>query len=203
MIMQISSGMGPIECRAAVGGIFSALQKEYPDIQQITCNKGEAEGTYSSIIFSSDQDQSHLEGTMEWICKSKYRLGHKRKNWFIDVSIIPETDEVCEKISPDDITIESYRSGGPGGQHVNKTESGVRITHLPSGITVTSTKERSQYMNKQDALRKLSAILKNANIASRDSQKAVAWAKHAQIQRGNPVRIYEGERFLLKKTIIV
>ncbi|PWT28153.1 peptide chain release factor H [Butyrivibrio fibrisolvens] len=196
MIMQISSGMGPIECRAAVGGIFRALQKEYPDIQQITCNKGEAEGIYSSIIFSSDQDLSHLEGTMEWICKSKYRPGHKRKNWFVDVSIIPETDEVCEKISPDDITIESYRSGGPGGQHVNKTESGVRITHLPTGITVTSTKERSQYMNKQDALRKLSAILKNANNASRDSQKAVAWAKHAQIQRGNPVRIYEGERFV-------
>ena len=203
MIMQISSGMGPIECRAAVGGIFRALKKEYPDIQQITCNKGEAEEIYSSIIFSSDQDLSYLQGTMEWICKSKFRPSHKRKNWFVDVSIIPEADEVYEKISPDDITIESYRSGGPGGQHVNKIESEVRITHLPTGITVTSTKERSQYMNKQDALRKLSAILKNANIASRDSQKAVAWAKHAQIQRGNPVRIYEGERFLLKKTIIV
>lgn len=196
MIMQISSGMGPIECRVAVGGIFRALQKEYPDIQQIKCNKGEVEGTYSSIIFSSNQDLSHLQGTMEWICKSKYRPGHKRKNWFVDVSIISETDEVCEKISPDDITIESYRSGGPGGQHVNKTESGVRITHLPTGLTVTSTKERSQYMNKQDALKKLSAILKNANIESRDSQKAVAWVKHAQIQRGNPVRIYEGEKFV-------
>lgn len=196
MILQISSGMGPIECRAAVGGIFRALQKEYPDIQQITCNKGEAEGIYSSIIFSSDQDLSHLEGTMEWICKSKYRPGHKRKNWFVDVSIIPETDEVCEKISPDDITIESYRSGGPGGQHVNKTESGVRITHLPTGITVTSTKERSQFMNKQDALRKLSAILKNANTANIAKQKNDAWSKHAKIERGNPVRIYEGERFV-------
>ena len=196
MIMQISSGMGPIECRAAVGGIFRALQKEYPDIEKITCNKGEAEGTYSSIIFTTSQDLSDLQGTMEWICKSKYRPGHKRKNWFVDVSIIPETDEVDEMVSPDNITIESYRSGGPGGQHVNKTESGVRITHLPTGITVTSTKERSQFMNKQDALRKLSAILRNANIASRDSQKAVAWAKHTQIQRGNPVRIYEGERFV-------
>ncbi len=196
MIMQISSGMGPIECRAAVGGIFKALQKEYPDIEKITCNKGEAEGTYSSIIFSSDQDLSHLEGTMEWICKSKYRPGHKRKNWFVDVSIIPETDEVDEMVSPDNIEVESYRSGGPGGQHVNKTESGVRITHLPSGITVTSTKERSQYMNKQDALKKLSAILKNANIANIAKQKNDAWSKHAKIERGNPVRIYEGERFV-------
>lgn len=196
MIMQISSGMGPIECRAAVGGIFRALKKEYPDIEQITCNKGEAEGTYSSIIFTTSQDLSGLQGTMEWICKSKYRPGHKRKNWFVDVSIIPEADEVYEKISPDDITIESYRSGGPGGQHVNKTESGVRITHLPTGITVTSTKERSQYMNKQDALKKLSAILKNANIANIAKQKNDAWSKHAKIERGNPVRIYEGERFV-------
>lgn len=196
MIMQISSGMGPIECRAAVGGIFRALQKEYPDIQQITCNKGEVEGTYSSIIFSSNQDLSHLQGTMEWICKSKFRPGHKRKNWFVDVSIIPEADEVYEKISPDDITIESYRSGGPGGQHVNKTESGVRIIHLPTGITITSTKERSQYMNKQDALRKLSAILKNANTANIAKQKNDAWSKHAKIERGNPVRIYEGEKFV-------
>ncbi|WP_027205995.1 peptide chain release factor H [Butyrivibrio fibrisolvens] len=196
MIMQISSGMGPIECRAAVGGIFRALQKEYPDIEQITCNKGEAEGIYSSIIFSTSQDLSGLQGTMEWICKSKYRPGHKRKNWFVDVSIIPETDEVDEMVSPDNITIENYRSGGPGGQHVNKTESGVRITHLPTGITVTSTKERSQFMNKQDALRKLSAILKNANTANIAKQKNDAWSKHAKIERGNPVRIYEGERFV-------
>ncbi|MCR4635972.1 MAG: peptide chain release factor H [Butyrivibrio sp.] len=198
MIIQISSGMGPIECRAAVGGIFRALQKEYPDIEQITCNKGEAEGTYSSIIFSTSQDLSGLQGTMEWICKSKYRPGHKRKNWFVDVSIIPETDEVDEMVTPDNITIESYRSGGPGGQHVNKTESGVRITHLSTGITVTSTKERSQFMNKQDALKKLSAILKSTNIASIDKQKNVAWSKHAQIQRGNPMRIYEGEKFVLR-----
>lgn len=196
MIMQISSGMGPIECRAAVGGIFRALQKEYPDIEKITCNIGEAEGTYSSIIFTTSQDLSDLQGTMEWICKSKYRPGHKRKNWFVDVSIIPETDEVDEMVSPDNITIESYRSGGPGGQHVNKTESGVRITHLPTGITVTSTKERSQYMNKHDALRKLSAILKNANTANIAKQKNDAWSKHAKIERGNPVRIYEGERFV-------
>ncbi len=198
MIMQISSGMGPIECRAAVGGIFRALQKEYPDIEKITCNKGEAEGTYSSIIFTTSQDLSGLQGTMEWICKSKYRPGHKRKNWFVDVSIIPETDEVDEMVSPDNIEVESYRSGGPGGQHVNKAESGVRITHLPTSITVTSTKERSQFMNKQDALKKLSAILKSANTASKDKQKNAAWSKHAQIQRGNPVRIYEGEKFVLR-----
>ena len=115
----------------------------------------------------------------------------------MDVSIIEESDEVDEKITEDKIRIEKFHSGGPGGQHVNKTESGVRIIHLPTGITVSSTKERSQFMNKQDALRKLSAVLKQTNVDSKDKQKNSAWSKHAQIVRGNPVRIYEGENFKL------
>lgn len=197
MILQISSGMGPVECRAAVGGIFRALEKEFPDIEMITGVKGEVEGAYSSIIFTSEQDLSALEGTMQWVCKSGYRPGHKRKNWFVDVSIIEEPDEVDEKITEDKIRIEKFHSGGPGGQHVNKTESGVRIIHIPTGITVSSTKERSQFMNKQDALKKLSAVLKQTNVDSKDKQKNSAWSKHAQIVRGNPVRIYEGENYNL------
>ena len=197
MILQISSGMGPVECRAAVGGIFRALQKEFPDIEMITGVKGEVEGAYSSIIFTSEQDLSVLEGTMEWVCMSKYRPGHKRKNWFVDVSIIEEPEEVDETISEDKIRIEKFHSGGPGGQHVNKTESGVRIIHITTGITVSSTKGRSQFMNKQDALKKLSAVLKQTNIDSKNKQKNSAWSKHAQIVRGNPVRIYEGENFKL------
>ena len=197
MILQISSGMGPVECRVAVGGIYRALEKEYPEIEMITCVKGEAEGSYSSIIFTSEQDLYDLEGTMQWICKSSFRPGLKRKNWFVDVSIIEEPDEVDETISDDKIRIEKFHSGGPGGQHVNKTESGVRIIHIPTGITVSSTKERSQFMNKQDALRKLSAVLKQTNTDGKDKQKNSAWSKHAHIVRGNPVRIYEGENFKL------
>ena len=97
MIIQLSSGMGPIECRAAVGGIYRALCTEYPDITMITCRKGEAEGTYSSILFSTEENLANLEGTIEWICKSPYRPGHKRKNWFVDVSVIKEVPEVCKE----------------------------------------------------------------------------------------------------------
>ena len=112
MILQISSGMGPIECRAAVGGIFRALEKEFPDIEMITGVKGEVEGAYSSIIFTSEQDLSALAGTMQWVCKSGYRPGHKRKNWFVDVSIIEEPDEVDEKITEDKIRIEKFHMFG-------------------------------------------------------------------------------------------
>lgn len=197
MILQISSGMGPVECRAAVGGIYKALEKEFPDIEMITAVKGEVEGAFSSIIFSSERNLSELEGTMQWICKSKYRPGHKRKNWFVDVSIIPESEEISETLTADTLRIEKFHSGGPGGQNVNKVETGVRIIHLPTGITVSSTRERSQFANKQDAMKKLSAVLREMNVTNKDRQKNDAWSKHAQIVRGNPIRVYEGENFKL------
>ena len=196
--MQISSGMGPVECRVAVGGIFGKIQKEFPDIEIVTATNGEVSGSFSSIIFTSDQDLSELEGTMEWICKSKYRPGHKRKNWFVDVSVIQEAMEINLKISADSIRVEKFHSGGPGGQNVNKVESGVRVIHIPTGITVSSTRERSQFANKQDALKKLSAVLTQINTDNKYKQKNDAWSKHAQIVRGNPVRVYEGDDFRLR-----
>lgn len=198
MIMQISSGMGPVECRVAVGGIFGQIQKEFPDIEIVTATKGEVSGSFSSIIFTSDQDLSELEGTMEWICKSKYRPGHKRKNWFVDVSVIQEAEEIDPKISADSLRVEKFHSGGPGGQNVNKVETGVRVIHIPTGITVSSTMERSQFANKQDALKKLSAVLTQINTDNKYKQKNDAWSKHAQIVRGNPVRVYEGDDFRLR-----
>ena len=198
MILQISSGKGPVECRAAVGGIYKALKKEFSDIETVTTVKGEVEGTFFSIIFSSEQDLSRLEGTMQWICKSKYRPGHKRKNWFVDVSTIPEPEEISEKFTADEVRIEKFHSGGPGGQNVNKVETGVRVIHIPTGITVSSTRERSQFANKQDALKKLSAVLKQINETNKENQKNDAWCKHSQIVRGNPVRVYEGEKFELR-----
>ena len=198
MILQISSGKGPVECRVAVGGIYRALKKEFSDSEMITAVKGEVEGAFSSIVFSSVQDLSRLEGTMQWICKSKYRPGHKRKNWFVDVSIIPEPEEISEKLTSDTVRIEKFHSGGPGGQNVNKVETGVRVIHTPTGITVSSTRERSQFANKQDALKKLSAVLREMNETNKDLQKTDAWSKHAQIVRGNPIRVYEGERFELR-----
>lgn len=198
MIMQISSGMGPVECRVAVGGIFGQIQKEFPDIEIVTATNGEVSGSFSSIIFTSDQDLSELEGTIEWICKSKYRPGHKRKNWFVDVSVIQEAMEINPKISADSIRVEKFHSGGPGGQNVNKVETGVRVIHIPTGITVSSTRERSQFANKQDALKKLSAVLTQINTDNKYKQKNDAWSKHAQIVRGNPVRVYEGDDFRLR-----
>ncbi|WP_455615581.1 peptide chain release factor H [Eisenbergiella sp.] len=194
MIFQISAGQGPEECELAAGRIFEALQKEFPQIVKISGKKGEGKGCYESITFSADSSLAFLEGTVQWICQSPFRPGHKRKNWFIDISIIPERKDIREDR---DYRIEKFHCGGNGGQNVNKVETGIRIVHIPTGITAVSTEERSQYRNKQRAMEKIDARLADLKRQRATEQKNQAWREHSRIVRGNPVRVYTGLEFSL------
>lgn len=196
MIIQISSGQGPVECELAVSKLFEALRKEFPEIKLLSNHAGREKDRYTSILFSTAFDLSSLEGSVQWICRSPYRPNHQRKNWFIDISIIPETEAIC---SEGEIRFERFHSGGNGGQNVNKVETGVRLIHVPTGITVTSTSERSQFMNRKDALNKLNAILKEQTSSAQKKQTNAAWREHTKIVRGNPVRVYVGTEFHRKR----
>ncbi|GAA6295995.1 peptide chain release factor H [Enterocloster asparagiformis] len=195
MRIQISSGQGPEECELAVGLFYQALRREVEEIQMVSCVKGRR-GGFSSVVLEAEADWSGLEGSVLWVCKSPLRPGHKRKNWYIDVSILEEIPRISKEMQ---VRFETFRSGGKGGQNVNKVETGVRVVHIPTGIAVVSTEARSQHMNKQIALNQLCDILADRDLQCARREKELAWMEHNRLERGNPVRIYEGREFVRRR----
>jgi peptide chain release factor len=193
MELQISSGQGPAECELGVGKLFSSLLKEFPGTAVVGKTAGDRRGGFRSVRLSSETDLSFLEGSVLWICKSPYRPHHGRKNWFIDVSVCHSAETVdFDRLS---VRFETFRSGGHGGQNVNKVETGVRAIHEPTKISAVSTDERSQHLNKQIALRRVAEAVAALNADGRAAAKSLDRLEHTRIERGNPVRVYEGMEF--------
>ena len=101
----------------------------------------------------------------------------------VTVAVLPEAEEVDVDINPADLTIETFRSSGAGGQHINKTESAIRIIHNPTGTVVECQEERSQFKNKEKAMKKLYSKLYEAKLEARDS--AIAEERRIQVGTGD------------------
>jgi len=156
-------------------------------------------GPHSALVMvhgDGAQDfAARWSGSILWVCKSPVRPNHKRKNWFISCQEIDPPDITGDGIDPTDVRYEAFRAGGPGGQHQNKTESAVRATHQPTGLTVVVRENRSQHRNRAIAQERLAALLETSKMLSVGNDRARLQAAHAELERGNPKRTFHGETF--------
>lgn len=196
-LIQISAGRGPLECSWVVGLVVCEIEKEArAKGLSFTVVSQEEDGSrdcYKSMVLSitGDNIEQFLRtwiGTVQWIAQSPFRPKHKRKNWFVSVSLLPEVQR--STFDEKEVRIDTMRASGAGGQHVNKTDSAVRVTHLSTGTIVTVSAERSQMRNKALAFQLLQGKLALQEADAQAQQERANWQNHNELVRGNPVRVF-------------
>ena len=130
-------------------------------------------------------------GVHRLVRKSPFDSGNRRHTSFAAVFVSPEVDDSIEvEINPADLRIDTYRASGAGGQHVNRTESAIRITHMPSGIVVACQTDRSQHKNRDTAMKQLRAKLYEMEIQKRNAAKQAVEDSKSDIGWGSQIRSY-------------
>ena len=198
----LTSGRGPVECTRVV----NLVTKEFvcsAKLHGIACgvidNEPAGGGCNYSIRFAVSGDGKALsdfrnewEGSILWVAKrNPFRPHHKRKNWFVGIRFFKPLER--NEMKDSDIVYDTMRSGGHGGQNVNKVETSVRATHVPSGLSVVASDERSQYRNKEIARERLLAKLSELREIEELGEERCMWMSHNTLERGNPVKKFTGD----------
>lgn len=204
ILLQLSSGQGPIECCQAIGLALKAIEKECRaqniELDVVDAVAADEKGCFKSALLKLDSSFEEKakqlalswQGVMLWVCRSTFRPKHRRKNWFFSGQMF----EVDESKLDSGVTFQTCRASGAGGQHVNTTDSAVRATHTETGISVRVESERSQHANKRLARVLLFQKLEMLKQEQMTSQEKARWQQHLELERGNPVKTFKGEKFV-------
>lgn len=196
VIIQITSGRGPAECSRVVARVQELMLKQGRaagiSLEVLENIKGDLKGTLLSATLLARGERlpafiKEWEGTVQWVSPSPYRKFHKRKNWFAGVSVFDVQQQLLWNVK--DVVLETCRASGPGGQHVNKVETAVRGTHLPSGLQVLAMDSRSQLQNKQLCLQRLEAKFLAWQTTRLIGQQQDRWQEHNELERGQAVKV--------------
>jgi peptide chain release factor 2/peptide chain release factor len=201
-VLQVSAGDGPVEVRrfvAQLAGRLAALGEGRGLAIEEVIVHGDEDAPRSVELLVAGDAPSLLAGelgTHALLARSPRRGRAARKRWYAGVSLHPfaEAAEAHIAVDPRDLDITATTAPGPGGQHVNKTATAVRVRHRPSGITVRVADERSQRANLRRAVERIHALLGRAA-----EDKASRRLAHHRVERGAPVRTYrQGARGALE-----
>ncbi|OCK52744.1 peptide chain release factor H [Chryseobacterium sp. CBo1] len=201
-IIQITSGRGPLECQWVVAKLLKVFLEEAKDnnidYEIIHRENGDENLTLKSVtlLLKSKNINEFLKnwlGSILWTGKSTFRKLHKRSNWFIGVFELEGLEKI--NFNEKDIQFQTTRSQGSGGQNVNKVNTAVRATHVPTGQSIFVQDSRSQLENKKLSIARLKEKVLEQNIIQLQKQMQETWNNHLNVQRGNPIRIFSGTDF--------
>jgi peptide chain release factor 2 len=165
------------------------------ETEVLDLTRGEESGVKSATIsFNGEYAYGYLKsehGVHRLVRLSPFDSDHARHTSFVLVEVLPEAETDTDiVINPEDLKVETFRSSGPGGQHMQKTSSAVRVTHLPTGQVATSQSERSQHQNKEIAMRILRSRLLELELEKQAEEKAKLKGKRIEAGWGNQIRSY-------------
>jgi peptide chain release factor 2 len=198
-VVQINSGAGGVDAsdwaQMLLRMILRYCQRKGWKTTLLDEQSAEEAGIKSAtIVVAGEYAFGHLkaeDGVHRLVRISPFDANARRQTSFAALTVTPDIeDEVDVEIDDSDLRIDVYRAGGAGGQHVNKTESAVRITHMPTGIVVQCQNERSQHKNKSAAMRVLRSRIYDLRIAEQDAKNAEAASARKKIEWGSQIRSY-------------
>ncbi len=197
--LEFQSGSGGTEAQDWAGMLLRMylryVERKGFKVEVLEESEGDIAGIKgASIKVSGDYAFGTLRtesGVHRLVRKSPFDANAKRHTSFASVQVFPEVDDSIEiDINPADLRIDTYRASGAGGQHINKTDSAVRITHIPTGVVVQCQNDRSQHRNKDEAMNMLKGALYNLELSKRNEEKQALEDAKTDIGWGHQIRSY-------------